>query len=355
MRHVSRPECRILRYGFINMEDEFMSAGLQALHLAVTQHASSCFPVAEPDTSKRIQIGDVQRTLEKFYETAKHIFVELGACAANFFIHETVTFLRDRSSSCHDLRLDMTDSTVDTLLGLLSNAGIDQACQQETIPFSNISAKVQCLLDYLLQNPGSDLYGIVFVERRVVASVLSSLLNDHLATGKRLRSIPSVGGSSFSCRKFAITELVDRRSQKQALATFRRGQANIIVAASVLEEGIDVQACNVVACFDVPPNLKSYIQRRGRARHQHSRYGMLLGVNADESKVVRWKELEDELTALCQKQRQHADVYRCIEAEVEAMDYILRVESTGWVTFLMTALSGLKVSFTLEVKPADTL
>lgn len=137
------------------------------------------------------------------------------------------------------------------------------------------------------------------------------------------------GCDAFSGRKFAITELVDRRSQKQALATFREGQANIIVATSVLEEGIDVQACNVVACFGLPANLKSYIQRRGRARHQHSRYGMLLERNADQSRVARWHELEDELTALCQKERQQAEVYCRVEAEDEPMDYILRVESTG--------------------------
>lgn len=329
MRHVFRPECRILRYCINDVHDEPPSGGLQALHRTLVQHASSGVAFAEPENSKRNEKGDVQRTLKKFYDTAMHILVELGACAADFFIRETIMFLRTKSSSPQDLQLDLKDSTVDTLLAIFNGARIEQACQQEEIRFSRISAKVQCLLDYLLQDPGNDLCGIVFVERRVVASVLSSLLNSHSAANGRLRCIPSVGGSSFSGRKFAITELLDRRSQKEALPTFRRGQANIIVATSVLEEGIDVQACNVVACFDIPANLKSYIQRRGRARHQHSRYGILLEVNADQSKVARWKELEDELTALCQEESRQADVYRCIEAEDEAMDYILRVESTG--------------------------
>lgn len=184
-------------------------------------------------------------------------------------------------------------------------------------------------MDYLLQNPHGDLCGIVFVNQRVVASVLSSLLNGHSIADGRLRCVPSVGNSNFYGRRFAITELIDRRSQKQVLATFRQGQSNIIVATSVLEEGIDVQACNVVACFDFPPNLKSYVQRRGRARHQYSRYGMLLGVTADPSKIAQWDQLEDELTPLCQKERQQAEVYCRIEAEDEAMDYTLKVESTG--------------------------
>ncbi len=324
----------------MNIQDEPTSAGLQALDRAITQHASICAASTEPDTSNRNAFQDVQRTLRKFYDTAKHILVDLGACAADFFIRETVTCLRDKSSTSQDLRLDITHTPVNTLLTLFSSARVEQACQPEGIGLLHISPKVQCLLDYLLQNNGSDLCGIVFVERRVVASVLSSLLSNHPAANGRLRCVPSVGGSRFSGRKFAITELIDRRSQKQALASFRRGQANIIVATSVLEEGIDVQACNVVACFDVPTNLKSYIQRRGRARHQRSRYGMLLEVNADQDKVARWKELEEELTALCQEEREQADLCRRIEAEDEAMDYVLRVESTGWVNLLMTVPVG---------------
>lgn len=313
----------------MDIQDKPTSAGLQALHFAISQYASVRVTIAEPDIAKCKEIGDVQRTLDKLYDTAKHILVELGACATDFFIRETITSLRDKSSTPQDLQMDMTHSTVDTILAIFSNARIEQACQREGFGFSNTSAKVQCLLDYLLQAHGSDICGIVFVERRAIASVLSSLLNNHSAATGGLRCIPSVGGSSFSGRKYAITELIDRRSQKQALATFRRGQANIVVATSVLEEGIDVQACNVVACFDVPANLKSYIQRRGRARHQHSPYGMLLEVNADQRKIALWKELEVELTALCLEACQQAELYRLIEREDEAMDYVLRVESTG--------------------------
>ena len=329
MRHVFRPECRILRYGMVDERDGPPSEGLRALHRAVARHASGCITIAGLDTSERNEMRDVQRTLQKFSEKAQHIFVELGACAADFFICETAAFLRTKSFSSQGVQLDVADTAVKTLLALFSDVQLEQACQHERMHFARVSAKVQCLLDYLLEVPGSDLRGIVFVNQRVVASVLSSLLNDHSLTRGRLRCVPSVGTSSVYGRKFAITELIDRRNQKHALATFRQGQANIIIATSVLEEGIDVQACNVVVCFDLPANLKSFIQRRGRARHQQSRYGMLLEVNADQSKLARWNELEDELTALCQTERQQSNIYCRIEAEDEAMDYILKVDSTG--------------------------
>ncbi|KAK5713816.1 Dicer-like protein 2 [Elasticomyces elasticus] len=56
---------------------------------------------------------------------------------------------------------------------------------------------------------------------------------------------------------------------------------------------------------------------------------MLLERNADQSKVARWHELEDELAALCQQERQQAEGYSRVESEDEPMDYTLRMESTG--------------------------
>lgn len=127
MRHVFRPECRILRYGMIDMPDEPMSGGLQALHLTIVHHASSCTSASGPNTLNRNEMRDVQRTLQKFFETAKHLFVELGACAADFFIRETVANLRTKSSSSQDLQLDMADTAVETLLALFRVARIEQA------------------------------------------------------------------------------------------------------------------------------------------------------------------------------------------------------------------------------------
>ena len=47
-------------------------------------------------------------------------------------------------------------------------------------------------------------------------------------------------------------------------------QLNIIVATSILEEGLDVQSCNLVIRFDPSATVCSFIQSRGRARMQNS-------------------------------------------------------------------------------------
>ena len=53
-------------------------------------------------------------------------------------------------------------------------------------------------------------------------------------------------------------------------------QVNIIVATSILEEGLDVQSCNLVIRFDPPSSVSSFIQSRGRARMQNSDYLLMV-------------------------------------------------------------------------------
>lgn len=53
-------------------------------------------------------------------------------------------------------------------------------------------------------------------------------------------------------------------------------QVNIIVATSILEEGLDVQSCNLVIRFDPSSTVCSFIQSRGRARMQNSDYVLMV-------------------------------------------------------------------------------
>lgn len=53
-------------------------------------------------------------------------------------------------------------------------------------------------------------------------------------------------------------------------------QVNIIVATSILEEGLDVQSCNLVVRFDPSSTVCSFIQSRGRARKQNSDYVLMI-------------------------------------------------------------------------------
>jgi endoribonuclease Dicer len=59
---------------------------------------------------------------------------------------------------------------------------------------------------------------------------------------------------------------------KIAVDAFRTNKANILVATSVAEEGMDIPACNVVIRFDPIQTPVSMIQSRGRARQENSTF-----------------------------------------------------------------------------------
>jgi len=82
-------------------------------------------------------------------------------------------------------------------------------------------------------------------------------------------------------------------SQSKSLAKFRSGVINPPKAASVLEEGIDVPQCNLVVCFDEPANLKSFVQRRGRARLRESKL-VMLREKSSKIRIAEWERLERE-------------------------------------------------------------
>ena len=58
------------------------------------------------------------------------------------------------------------------------------------------------------------------------------------------------------------------RIRMENIDLFNKGTSQILVATASMEEGIDIQACNVVICFDKFHNVKSHVQRAGRARDE---------------------------------------------------------------------------------------
>lgn len=62
----------------------------------------------------------------------------------------------------------------------------------------------------------------------------------------------------------------------QILERFRKNELSIIVTTNVLEEGIDLQSCNLVIQYDVPKTFASYIQTKGRVRSKSSEYVLMI-------------------------------------------------------------------------------
>lgn len=109
-------------------------------------------------------------------------------------------------------------------------------------------------------------------------------------------------------------------------------------ATSVLEEGIDVPACNLVVCFQKPANLKSFVQRRGRARQRDSKLILLL--DSENDKLSEWQQLELSMKALYEDEMRLQEVLVLKDAETQdAREF--RVESTGALLNLDNAMQHL--------------
>ncbi|XP_029129829.1 endoribonuclease Dicer homolog 2-like [Cajanus cajan] len=110
---------------------------------------------------------------------------------------------------------------------------------------------------------------IIFVQRVITAIVLQDLLNTLLPKYNSWKT-KFIAGHNFGLQNQS------RRKQNGIVEEFRMGLVNIIVATSILEEGLDVQSCNLVIRFDPSPTVCSFIQSRGRARMQNSDYILMV-------------------------------------------------------------------------------
>ncbi|KAF2403577.1 P-loop containing nucleoside triphosphate hydrolase protein [Trichodelitschia bisporula] len=157
-----------------------------------------------------------------------------------------------------------------------------------------LSPKVESLIK-LLESESENMTGLIFVKERANVRALANLLSRHPVVGSKFVIRDFVGLASSDKKAKHVVEPVDIKKQLKTLEDFRTGVVNFIVATSVLEEGIDVPSCNIVICFDPPGNLKSYVQGRGRARHERSKYVIILPEGDPVAGPHEWAELEEEM------------------------------------------------------------
>ncbi|CAH0731194.1 unnamed protein product, partial [Brenthis ino] len=151
-----------------------------------------------------------------------------------------------------------------------------------------------------MQQNSDALCGIVFLREALMAKILFMMIVD------MSRSRPSL---SHLCAQYCASEdgrdkdsQREGKKQEEVLKKFRMHECNLLLATSVLEEGIDLPRCNLVVRWDVPPSYRSHGLCRGRARAPRAAVALLAGA-ADSDALVHnlavYKELDQIITRKC--------------------------------------------------------
>ncbi|XP_022635484.1 endoribonuclease Dicer homolog 2 isoform X2 [Vigna radiata var. radiata] len=195
-----------------------------------------------------------------------------------------------------------------------------------------LTSKVCCLIDSILDyRVLRDMRCIIFVERIITAVVLEDLFNTLLPKYNNWKT-KFIAGHNFRLKNQS------RNKQNEIVEEFRMGLVNIIVATSILEEGIDVQSCNVVIRFDPSPTVCSFIQSRGRARMKNSDYILMVerGDSATRSRLEKYLASVD----IMRKESLRHSSLPCDPFEGDDFDKeAYHVASTGAVANLSSSIS----------------
>ncbi|KAI9895076.1 MAG: Dicer-like protein 2 [Vezdaea aestivalis] len=277
------------------------------------------------------------KVLRGIRRNVSHVNKELGLWASHYYLHNVTELFLARLSQADFKEFGKLDNEERWFLHRKLNQIRNQLKPMTPLngnpaKFSN---KLKLLFDILSKEHTPDISCIVFIKRRLTVSLLNKTIELHPSLQKMYRSDAFMGRSKDSHRAIdVVLDLMDSGSQENALKNFRSGAVNLICATDVLEEGIDISACNLVICFDKPANLKSFIQRRGRARKTESKFIIMMDEADHGLEESSWRALEQEMI------KQYKDDMRVME-EMQRDDGMALEDGQ----FLTHPQTGAKLSF----------
>ena len=270
-------------------------------------------PLPQPFETKLLrsvqaQFGHVG-VFRRVFETAPRVARELGSWCADRYLINAFSEKRLRSYEIKEERtfyarsitrdIKELDAKHSELRSAFDHVAREGACPvSDTVRSSDVSSRVLELQRFLACEfeRESSHRCIVFVEQRYAARLLATLF-EKIGT-KYLRPTFLIGGNStetgedhFSFRQQALT-----------LIKFRKGEYNCLFATSVAEEGLDVPDCNLVIRFDMYKTMIQYVQSRGRAHQQNSKFLHMIenGNSVHQQLLSEVRFQENTMRSFCQ-------------------------------------------------------
>ncbi|KAL9645322.1 hypothetical protein ABK040_002521 [Willaertia magna] len=148
---------------------------------------------------------------------------------------------------------------------------------------NNFSERYDKLLETLKERTKQDRV-IIFVQTRELAKQLHKLLNGDITIRRKFNPKRIHGQNGDDGMDFV--------KQESILEKFREGESKLLIATSVIEEGIDIPSCSLVVLFSGNLSLRRIIQARGRARDVNSEFKVII---TNEEKRFLNKTITEEL------------------------------------------------------------
>ena len=283
--------------------------------------------LAKQDTS-------THRGLREFLAAAAAICVDIGPWAADWYVAKVIEKAKAAGGPFQHVVRRWRDSEKHYLLGALEKVPVIPASYDPAEICEGCNNRLNILIEALINEKvdfecnNMEFSGIIFAARRDVVIALAEVLQHHPFTKDAFR-VGSLLGNSSDSRRTSFLDITRSMIAPTAetLADFKLGYKNLIISTSVAEEGIDVQSCCSVIRWDLPQNMISWAQSRGRARKSKSTFVIMTEVDRDSS-VLRWEDLERQMIEL------YNDPSRDFQEEEEPEDpdekgLVFRVEKTG--------------------------
>lgn len=302
------------------------------------KHGDPSYKRMDQKLSKTLSKGDTftHKGLHDFLRAAVVICSELGGWAADWYVYEVIEHAKLAATTFNFVMASWREEERGYLLQILSRVRVAPPSAVLEQLRANLTPQVVELVNCLIQEEAivrveEPFSGIIFVTRRDTVLALSEVLRRLPETAESFR-IGSLLGTSNSSKRHSfldITRTMLPESTVETLQDFKIGEKNLIVSTAVAEEGIDIQACGCVIRFDLPQNMVSWAQSRGRARRKTSTLIMMTEAGPESlQKVRKWEQMEVEMM------RRYTDIQRLrlsMEDDDEIDDdEVYEVKSTGY-------------------------
>lgn len=215
-------------------------------------------------------LEEAQKEFNSFIKEFQDIYTSMGQWFASkflaLFLEQLSTFSSPESKVLTE-RLNMIKALLQAIIG---------ERDMKRLALEDINGRIKALVALLQAAHSSNrLSAIVFVKKRIQANLIMEYL-DYISiqfpeTYGFIKAGFICGGNNFWSTHFRVPSSINDFSER-----FSNGSLNVLVATSVIEEGIDVPIANLVIRYDFPASFKAFVQSKGRARDKNSYFAILM-------------------------------------------------------------------------------